>query len=63
MIKLTNKQKNFLIIFTVFGFGTICKELGEFIIKGQNTIETYSYCILIGAAIACIIGITVTKNK
>ena len=62
-MKLTGKQKSFLAIFVCFGFGILCKELGEFIIKGQTEIETYSYFIVIGAAIASIVGITITKKN
>jgi|GEM_PF-1253126 len=62
-MKLNDKQKSWLVIFLVFLFGTICKELGEFIIKGQTIIETYSYFIVIGAAFPCILGIIFTRNQ
>lgn len=62
-MKFNDKQKSFLIIFLIFAFCTICKELGEFIIKGETEIETYSYSIVIGAGIASFIGMIFNKNR
>jgi hypothetical protein len=62
-MKLNDRQKGFMILFLVFAFGAICKELGEFIIQGETKIETSSCFMVIGAGIGAIIGINYSKNK
>jgi len=43
-MKSNDKRKSYLIIFLTFVFCSICKELGEFIIKGETQIHVLLFC-------------------
>jgi hypothetical protein len=62
-MKSNDKRKSYLIIFLTFVFCSICKELGEFIIKGETQIQTSSYSVVIGAGIGYFILMIFSKKS
>jgi hypothetical protein len=61
-MRLNPKQRSYLIIIAGFIVGTVCYEVGYYLIKGHTSLQHTPF-ILMGAFLGSFIGIIASRNE